>query len=620
MAIPDEDVAAVRAATDIVGLIGEHTGLKKAGRRWTGLCPFHTERSPSFSVNAEEGLYYCFGCQASGDAIKFVRETNQMDFVDAVRFLADRAGVVIREDAATTVANRRRGVLMAAVEGAVDFYHKRLLESPDAGPARQYLRSRGFDGEMVRQFRLGWAPDDWDQLAKHLKLPNEVLSDSGLGFVNRRNNQQDAFRARVTFPICDPSDRPIAIGARILPGAPVNPDHPEPKYKNSIETPIYSKRRTLYALNWAKKDVIASGQVVVCEGYTDVIGFFKAGLPRAVATCGTALAEEHFTLLRNFGNEIVLAYDADSAGQNAAARLYEWERKHDIAIKVCAFPAGSDPGSMAESDPEALLRVVAEAKPYLGFQVDRCLAAGDLSTYEGQDRTATQALQVIADHPSSSLADKYLLEVAARCRVDEQQLRQRLAEIKANPRPVPASAPSRRSQEPAGHDRSPEAQDPQPSARPRPATRPGLEALRLAVHYPEHIALRLEPSLFLDPIQRRAFEALLEADDIHGAIAESNPEVGALLSRVVNESPMMGEELGSPIDSVMRQLVETAARRALDELTARLRVFPEEVASINDQVTLVRGLLDSLQKPEEALEAEAALVAWIAERSVARGV
>ena len=356
--IPDEDVAQVRAQTDIVALIGEHAALKRVGRRWTGLCPFHTEKTPSFSVNAEEGFYYCFGCQASGDAITFVREMDHLDFVDAVRLLADRAGVALHEDAELGKDRKRRVELLDAMERAVVWYHERLLRAPDAGPARDYLRSRGYDGDVVRRFRLGWAPDDWDALSRALKLSERILTDSGLGFVNKRGRAQDAFRARVLFPICDPSGRPVALGGRVLPprAGELLPERAEPKYKNSQESAIYSKRRTLYALNWAKQDVIARGEVVVCEGYTDVIGFFQAGVPRAVATCGTALAEEHFTLLRNFGRRIVLAYDADSAGQKATSRVYEWERKHEVDVVVATFPGGSDPGELARTDPEALAR------------------------------------------------------------------------------------------------------------------------------------------------------------------------------------------------------------------------------------------------------------------------
>jgi DNA primase len=170
MALADDDIAQVRAATDIVALISEHVALKKSGRRWSGLCPFHAEKTPSFSVNAEEGRYYCFGCRASGDAITFVREVQHLDFVDAVRQLADRAGVELHEDASAGAARHERQELLSAMAAAVDWYHDRLLHAPDARPAREYLTSRGIGGDLARQFRLGWAPDDWDALSRALHL------------------------------------------------------------------------------------------------------------------------------------------------------------------------------------------------------------------------------------------------------------------------------------------------------------------------------------------------------------------------------------------------------------------------------------------------------------------
>ena len=241
----------MRAATDIVALIGEHAALKRVGRRWTGLCPFHTEKSPSFSVNAEEGFYYCFGCQASGDAITFVRATEHLDFVDAVRLLADRAGVALHEDAEAGKDRKRRTDLLDALERAVVWYHERLLRAPDAGLARDYLRSRGYDGEVVRQFRLGWAPDEWDALSRALKLPERVLTDSGLGFINRRGRAQDAFRGRVLFPICDPSGRPVALGggssrpgpASRPPSAP-SPSTRTPRRRRSTRSGAPSMRST----------------------------------------------------------------------------------------------------------------------------------------------------------------------------------------------------------------------------------------------------------------------------------------------------------------------------------------------------------------------------------------
>ncbi len=635
MGIPDEDVAQVRAATDIVALIGEHAALKKVGRRWTGLCPFHTEKSPSFSVNAEEGFYYCFGCHASGDAITFVRAVEHLDFVDAVRLLADRSGVTLHEDADSGRDHKRRTELLDALEKAVAWYHERLLTAADAGPARDYLRSRGYDGAVVRQFRLGWAPDEWDALSKALRLPQKVLTDSGLGFVNRRDRAQDFFRNRVLFPICDPSGRPVAIGGRILPPRPgqLASDRPEPKYKNSQESAVYSKRRTLYALNWAKTDIIAQGEVVVCEGYTDVIGFFQAGVPRAVATCGTALAEEHFTLLRNFGKRIVLAYDADSAGQSATSRVYEWERKHEVNVVVANLPVGSDPGDLARSDPAALALAVAEARPFLQFRVDRMLASGDLSTAEGRARAADAALTAVAEHPDDLVRDQYVMQLSDRCRVDAARLRERLEHLRAHPPAVKEERRGRTRRE----EHAPPSDDGDPgflrdpgdgegwdneSHRAPTVTRagPGLEALKLAVHRPEDVADRLHPALFVDVQQREAFAALLEHDDLHGAIESTSPAVADLLRRAAVEEPLAGDpELGDPVDSVVTVLLRGAIQRALADVEVESRNTGESWQSAAAETAQVRLWLAVLDDPASGRAASDRLVAWLTDRELKEG-
>jgi DNA primase len=623
--IPDEEVAQVRAATDIVALISEHAALKKVGRRWSGLCPFHTEKTPSFSVNAEEGFYYCFGCHESGDAITFVRAMDHLDFVDAVRFLADRAGVTLHEDQEAGRDHKRRSELLDAMDRAVTWYHERLLRSPDAGPARDYLRSRGYDGDVVRQFRLGWAPDDWDALAKALKLPEKVLSDSGLGFVNRRGNAQDFFRARVLFPICDPSGRPVALGGRILPGraGQAPPDRPEPKYKNSQESPIYSKRRTLYALNWAKKGIIAQGEVVVCEGYTDVIGCFEAEVPWAVATCGTALAEEHFTLLRNFAKRIVLAYDADAAGQSATSRVYEWERKHEVDVVVADLPGGSDPGELARTDPAALARAVKEARPFLQFRVDRMLGAGDLTTAEGRARAADAALTAVAEHPDDLVRDQYVMQLADRCRLDAARLRDRLDHLRAHP---PVESPARRGR--TRRDEPPPMEDPGddgeqfgpnvdrgPAASTTLRPGPGFEALKLAVHRPEDVADRVHAVLFADPVQRQAFVALLEHDSVHEAVESASPEVANLLRRVTVEEPIAGDpELGDPVDSVVTVLLRGAARRALAEIEIESRVGDDAWQARAAETVQVRHWLDELEESGSGRDAATRLVAWLVKR------
>jgi DNA primase len=634
MAIPDDEVAQVRSATDIVALVGEHAALKRQGRRWVGLCPFHTEKTPSFSVNAEEGFYYCFGCQASGDVITFVREVEHLDFADAVRLLADRAGVALHEDEASSGDARRRRELLDVLERAAQWYHERLVGGPDAGPARDYLRSRGYDGGTVRRFRLGWAPDEWDACCRALGLDERLATGSGLGFVNRRGRLQDAFRGRVLFPVCDPSGRPIAFGGRVLPGS-TDPA----KYKNSTETPVYAKRRVLYALNWAKDDIVRTGEVVVCEGYTDVIGFFQSGVERAVATCGTALGDEHFRLLRNFARRVVLAFDADGAGQSAAGRFYEWERRHEVDVAVAALPPGSDPAEVARRDPEALRRAVTEARPFLQFRVERVLGGADLSTAEGRARAADTALAAVAEHPDDLVRDQYVMTVAERCRLEPTALRRRLEALRqggGSPPPGgradgPRSSPhgpvgrrDRSSGEPGGDGWVREPDDGSTGegwgegSRPaggRPhrrssasastgEDRPGLEALRLAIHRPEEVFARLEDVLFLDEVQREAFCALAGSDDLHAALAAASGQAQALLARLAVEEPV------GVADEVVLQLVRNASRRALGELTRAAAGDPGVATEAAEAASWLHGLDD----PASGRAAAERLVAWLRAR------
>jgi len=427
--ILEEDIARVREATDTAAVVGEQVALRRVGNRLVGLCPFHTEKSPSFSVNAAEGLYYCFGCQARGDIITFVRETQHLDFSEAVHWLAARAGIALHYDTpGATREHHRRGVLTDAMEQAVDWYHQRLLTSPDAAAARRYLRhERGYDGEVVRAFKLGWAPDGWDQLCRTAGIALDTLREVGLATRSRNGNHIDVFRSRVMFPIFDVDAKPVGFGGRVLPGG------RGPKYLNSSEGPLYSKRRVLYGLNWAKEDVVAKGEVIVCEGYTDVIAFHHAGLGRAVATCGTALADEHMQRLKNFARRIILAYDADAAGQGAAEKFYAWEEKLELDIRVLRLPPGTDPGELGAKDPAALSEAVAQARPFLAFRVERILDAADTSTPEGRARAAERALVAIAAHPSDLVRDQYLMQVADRTRVSADRLRARLEEVRRAP-------------------------------------------------------------------------------------------------------------------------------------------------------------------------------------------
>ena len=580
MGIVEEDVARVRAATDFVQVASEHLALRRVGRRYQGLCPFHAEKTPSFSVNAEEGLYYCFGCQAKGDIITFVREVEHLDFAEAVERLAARANIQLRYDDATEGKDRqRRARLIEAMEKAVEWYHERLLSSPDAAAARKYLRSRGYDGDTVRAFRIGWAPEEWHALSSALRLPDDVLKDTGLGFLNRYNNQTDAFRGRILFPIFDASGKPVAFGGRILPGG------EGPKYKNSPETPIYSKSRTLYALNWAKTSVVEAGEVVVCEGYTDVIGFFTAGLPRAVATCGTALADEHFRMLKNFARRVVLAYDADAAGQAAAERFYEWEQRYEVDIAVADLPPGADPGDVARNDPAALKAAVENARPFLEFRIERVLTAADLRTVEGRARAAQAAMAMVAEHPNQLVRDQYVMQIADRTRIDAEQLRNR--------RTVAGRADG------GGHATA---------TLTRTADSPEIEALRLAIFAPETVADRLEEVLFSDERNLAAFRALASAVTLHEAIEKADPGAAALLQRLAVE-----EATADP-DDVIALLADRAGQRALAALDADVRADPTRFLELAPVSSWLKVTLEQLREPASRVDASDRLVAWLVQR------
>lgn len=584
MGIVDEDIVRVRESTDIVAIITQYTQLKRVGRRFSGLCPFHGEKTPSFSVNAEEGFYYCFGCQESGDAISFVRAKEQLDFAAAVEWLANKANITLRyTDANEGESRKRRSKLYDAIETAVEWYHKRLLTSPDAGPARAYLRDRGFTGELVREFKMGWAPDEWDALSNSLRLPNQDLIDSGLGFINRRNRQQDAFRGRVMFPIFDAQSRAVGFGGRILPGS----DDPA-KYKNSSESQVYAKSRVLYGLNWAKTDIVKADEVVVCEGYTDVIGFFQADVPRAVATCGTALTDEHVKLLRKFARRVVLSFDADAAGQNAAARFYEWEKSYDLDVVVADLPDGADPGELAQKDPERLRQAIANAKPFLGFRVERSLDAGNYDTAEGRARTAEGALALVAEHPDPLVRDQYADVIARRCRLETALVR-RILEQGARPVQQRQMSQVRRAPE----DRQ----------------SPELEALRLTIVKSDEMRALIVPDLFIDELYAATFNAMVSTPSLREAIDFGGPEVGELIQRLSVEDSDI-----EPIDVAGRLWQRYLERRIEDcRREARFATESSQLRVLNDQMGWFKARVAELPEINTRATAVEGLLAWFNE-------
>ena len=337
MGIVAEDVERTRSATDLVALVSEHVALRRVGTRWVGLCPFHSEKTGSFSVNAELGPVLLLRVPGpwrrhqlpAGDRAPRLRDGGRSPGFPCRDSSALRHGRAFRPGG-QAFRSARRG------HGAC-----RRVVPPEAsasrrmpGPARRYLRDRGYGSDTVKHFRLGWAPAGWDALVREAGVTEELLVEAGLAYRNQSGRLNDSFRERVLFPIFDIAGRPVGLGGRVLPGG------SGPKYKNTSATALYDKSKVLYGLNWAKGAIVERGRVVVCEGYTDVIGLHRAGVTEAVATCGTALADGHVRLLTGFSRRIVLAYDADSAGQGAAEHFYDWERRFEAGISVVALPPG----------------------------------------------------------------------------------------------------------------------------------------------------------------------------------------------------------------------------------------------------------------------------------------
>ena len=573
MGIAEDDIQKVRSTVTLSDIVSPYCQLRRTGRSQVGLCPFHSERTPSFSVNDETGRYMCFGCGAKGDVFTFVQQMEHLDFVGSVERIASKAGIELHYTSGAGNGERKhRKELQALMEQAVDWYHKRLLESADARAAREYLRDRGLAGDVARSFRLGWAPDDWDQLAKALNAPIAMMSEVGLAFTNKAGRTQDSFRARVMFPIFDENGAAVAFGGRILPGS-TDPA----KYKNSTETPVYVKSRTLYGLNWAKGNIVKEDRIIVCEGYTDVIGFHRSGLATAVATCGTALTEDHVKLMKRYARNVVLAFDADAAGQGATDKFYAWEKKYDISVSVAQFPAGKDPGELASSHPEALAAAINDAMPFLGFRLQRLFDANPLRSPESRARLAGKAMELVNEHPDSNVRRLYAGQVASHTGVSAGEL-VKVAD-RGGSSPVVVAAPIQHAPEGAG-----------------------FVALSLLIHEWDTIAPWLIEELFPDDASREAFRALANADgDVHRALEGLAPDA----AEVIERAAVYDIEADPLVES--RALISAAVRRELSR--RRMGVDPDRI----QQDRIVRNALEDLGKHDKASAAALSLLQWLAQ-------
>jgi len=570
MGIADDDIDKIRSTVSIVDLVGGYVALKRVGRNWSGLCPFHAEKSPSFYVREETGRYKCFGCDKGGDVFTFVQEIEHTDFPGSVEHLAAKAGISLNYTTTGQSKERaRRKKLTQAMGDAVEWYHERLLNDPGARAARDYLRQRDLHGDIARQFKLGWAPDDWDLLARDLGQPADVLQDVGLAFRNRRNRMQDAFRARVMFPIFSESGEALAFGGRILPGS----EDPA-KYKNSSETPIYTKSKTLYGLNWAKADASKVDQIIVCEGYTDVIGFHQAGVPRAVATCGTALTEEHVRLLKRYASRVVLSFDADAANLATTRTLPERDRR-----------AGKDPGDLARSNPEALAKAVDEPLPFLGFRLQRTMGSRRLDSPEQRARLAEEAMAVVNEHPNANVRKLYAGEVAAQVglpvadlvKLAERGVRRPSIEVKANRH----SGPMENAE---------------------------FAALVLLVQEWDSIAEWLIEGLFDNDANRLAFLALAEEGNLNGALDVAPPDAREVLER----ASVADLDLDATVEA--QSLIAAATRRELRHRTG----LTDPMSLEEDRAARLDLMALGETGADRALAASESLLGWLHRRTEER--
>jgi DNA primase len=582
--IRDDDVVLVRERAPIADVIGETVQLRPAGGgRLKGLCPFHDEKTPSFNVNPTLGFYMCFGCGESGDVISFVRNTEHLSFVETVERLAGRYGVQLRYEQGSAAAGRQasqRTRLVEAHRAAAQYYGDQLA-GPDAAAGRQFLAERGFDQAAAQTYGVGFAPRGWDNLVKHLRgkgFRDEELIAGGLASEGRRG-PVDRFRGRLLWPIRDITGDVVGFGARKL-----FEDDNGPKYLNTSETPIYKKSALLYGLDLAKKEIARRRQAVVVEGYTDVMACHLAGVPTAVATCGTSFGGEHIAVLRRLlldqdemRGEVIFTFDGDSAGQKAALKAFGDEQKFVTQTFIAVSPDGMDPCDLRLTRGDAAVSdLIAARTPLVEFAIRSVLGKYDLETVEGRVQALTEAAPLVGRLKDRALRPEYARRLAGWLGMEVEPVLARVGELAGDRR-----APAQR----------------RPSAAPAvdaAAVTAERELVKLAVQAPVLVAPEydgLAPEVFLHPGARAVHELVLAAGGTAGtpggeawvsALLERAPDdtVRAAVTRLAVEAPLSDAEPDARYaGTVLARVQEIAATRRTTELKQRLqRVSPVEAA------------------------------------------
>jgi DNA primase len=580
--IRDEDIVRVRERAAIADVVGESVQLRPAGGgRLKGLCPFHDEKTPSFNVNPALGYYMCFGCGESGDVISFVRGTEHLSFVETVERLAQRYGVTLTYEQGSAAAGRQASQRTRLVEAhriAAAWYAEQL-GSPEAALGRRFLAERGFDQDAAASYGVGYAPQGWDNLVRYLRAKGfsaEEMLLGGLASEGRRG-PVDRFRGRLLWPIRDLSGDVVGFGARKL-----HPDDQGPKYLNTSETPIYKKSAVLYGLDVAKKEIARRRQAVVVEGYTDVMACHLAGVPTAVATCGTAFGADHIGLIRRLlmdqdemRGEVVFTFDGDAAGQKAALKAFGEEQRFVAQTFIAVSPDGMDPCELRLARGDTAVRDMVGARvPLVEFAVRSVLAEHDLETAEGRVLALQKAAPLVARVKDRALRPEYARRLAGWLGMDVEPVASRVAELAGDPRtPAQRRTPAR------------------PSADAVAAT-VERELVKLAVQLPVLVAPQydaLADDCFTSPELRAVHAVVAKAGGTATAVAGEawvhalleacpNDELRSLVTRLAVEAPLHDLE---PDDryagAVLARVQELAATRATAELKAQLqRVNPVE--------------------------------------------
>lgn len=428
MPFPDSFLQELKLRNDITEIASSYVNLKRHGRNMVGLCPFHGEKTPSFNIYTENGSFYCFGCGAGGDVITFIMKIENLDYVEAVKFLAQRAGMEMPENTYDDSMSKLRMRIYEANREAARFFHSTLI-SPRGQSGLNYLRGRALSDRTIRHFGLGFADDDWNSLCNHLKnkgFSEYEIYSANLAFKRKSGNGiYDRFVNRVMFPIIDLRGNVIAFGGRIM-------TDEKPKYLNTSDTPVFKKSENLFSLNNAKSS--GTRALILCEGYMDVIALNQAGFTNAVATLGTALTNEQAVLMKRYADEVIICYDADGAGQKATARAIEILRNAGLPIKILTVPSGKDPDefirSKGENGPAAFKLLIDKCGNDIEYRLMKLKENYNLNTTDGKVAFLNDAVKIVASIESPIERDVFASKICAELEIDKNAFNDQIAKIK----------------------------------------------------------------------------------------------------------------------------------------------------------------------------------------------